>query len=480
MKIIDLKVMRGPNIWSVRRPKLIVMILDLEEMEERPTNSIDGFFDRLKQLIPSLYEHRCSEGRPGGFFHRVETGTWMGHVIEHIALEIQTVAGMNTGFGRTRETSKKGVYNVVFSYEVAKAGAHAAKAAVRIAEALIAGEAYDLSQDINELKEIWETEKFGPSTNSIVQEAIKRNIPYFRLNNDSLVQLGFGKLQKRIQATIASTTGYLAVEMASDKEGTKNLLESAEIPVPSGKIIYDEEDLKLALETMSFPIVIKPVDGNHGKGASTNILNYEEAVSALALAKTYSNAVICEKRIEGKDYRVLVINYKFIAAAMRTPAAVIGDGKSTIQELIDIVNTDSKRGESHEKLLTKIKTDDLTRSILSKSGYSVDTVLPSGLEFHLKDTANISTGGTATDVTDIVDPENKMLFERIARVMQLDICGIDIIAPNLCNSIKENGGAVLEVNAAPGFRTKCSSSTPFRTGTTSPSLSRRTTRYLLS
>lgn len=444
--------MNGPNYWSVKRHKLIVMLLDLEELEDRPTNLIDGFLERMQALMPSLYEHRCSEGVAGGFFSRVKDGTWMGHVIEHIALELQTLAGMDTGFGRTRESDKRGVYHVVFSYYEAKAGIYTAKAAVRIAEALIAGEEYDLQKDIQELREIREDERLGPSTGSIVDEAIKRKIPYIRLNRHSLVQLGYGKNQKRVQATVASTTSSIAVEIACDKEETKNLLEAAEIPVPRGRIIYDEEDMQAAIDKIGYPIVLKPVNGNHGKGATTNIRTWDDAIVALAAAKKYGRAVICEKFITGRDFRLLVINYKFVAAALRTPAAVIGDGKHTIQELIDIVNQDPRRGYGHEKVLTSIKVDDFTMDILNKKEYTLDTVLADKEELWLKPTANLSTGGTATDVTDFVHPTNVFMAERIARIIGLDICGIDIMAPDLSVPITENGGAILEVNAAPGFR----------------------------
>jgi cyanophycin synthetase len=452
MKILDIKVMNGPNYWSARRHKLVVMLLDLEEMEERPTNTIPGFLENLKKLMPTMYEHRCSEGVPGGFFTRVEEGTWMGHVIEHIALELQTLAGMETGFGRTREADRKGVYHVVFSYHEAKAGTYTAKAAVKIAEALINGEQYDLADDIQNLREIRENERLGPSTGSIVDEAVRRKIPYIRLNRHSLVQLGYGVNQQRVQATIASTTSSIAVELACDKEETKNLLEASEIPVPRGRIIYDEEDLKAAIDKIGFPIVTKPVNGNHGKGATTNIMNWEDAVIGLEAAKKYGRAVICEKFITGRDFRALVINYKFVAAALRTPAAVKGDGKSTVQQLIDEVNKDPRRGYGHEKVLTSIKVDAFTMDMLDKKGYTLDTVIAKDEELWLKPTANLSTGGTATDVTDIVHPTNVMMCERIARIIGLNICGIDIMAEDLSTPISENGGAVLEVNAAPGFR----------------------------
>lgn len=444
--------MRGPNYWSIRRHKLIQMRLDLEELEQSPTNKIEGFGERLQKLFPTMYSHRCSIGTPGGFFKRVEEGTWMGHVIEHIALELQTLAGMACGFGRTRSTGKEGIYNVVFSYMEEKAGIYTAKASVRIAEALIAGNDYDLAEDIQNLREIREEERLGPSTGCIVDEAIARGIPYIRLNRHSLVQLGYGMNQKRIRATIASTTSSIAVDIACDKEETKNLLEAAEIPVPRGRIVYSEEGLKEALERISYPIVTKPVDGNHGKGATTNITNWEDAVRGLEAAKKYSRGVIVEKFITGQDHRVLVINYKFVAAAIRKPASVIGDGKSTIQELIDKTNEDPRRGYGHEKTLTQIKVDDFTMDMLTKANHTLESVLPDGEELFLKPTANLSTGGTATDVTDMVHPDNIFMCERIARIIGLDICGIDIMAENLTEPVKDNGGAILEVNAAPGFR----------------------------
>ena len=452
MKILDIKAMNGPNYWSVNRHKLIVMLLDLEDMEQKPTNEIPGFLQRLSALMPSLYEHRCSEDVPGGFFVRVKEGTWMGHVIEHIALELQTLAGMDTGFGRTRETTDPGVYHVVFSYQEAKAGIYTAKAAVKIAQSLADGAPVDLDEDIQNLREIRENERLGPSTGSIVEEAIRRKIPYIRLNRHSLVQLGYGVNQCRVQATIASTTSSIAVEIACDKEETKNLLEASEIPVPRGRIIYDEEDLQNAIEKIGYPIVTKPVNGNHGKGATTNIRNWEDAVAGLKAAKVYARSVICEKFITGRDFRVLVINYKFVAAALRTPAAVTGDGKHTIQQLVDKVNLDPRRGYGHEKVLTAIKIDDFTMDMLAKKEYTLDTILADKEELWLKPTANLSTGGTATDVTDFVHPTNIFMCERIARIIGLNICGIDIMADDLSVPIKENGGAVLEVNAAPGFR----------------------------
>jgi len=452
MKIIEIKVLKGPNYWSIRRPKLIQMKLDLEEMEQRPTNSINGFKDRLEKLFPTMYEHRCSVGEPGGFFQRVEEGTWMGHVIEHVALELQTLAGMDTGFGRTRGSGKDGEYFVVFSYMEEDAGVYAAKAAVKIVQALVDDVIYNLEEDIQNLREIREDTRLGPSTGCLVDEAVKRGIPFIRLNKQSLVQLGYGVNQKRIRATIASTTSSIAVDIACDKEETKNLLEAAEIPVPKGVIIRTEEGLKDAVDRIKYPIVLKPIDGNHGKGATTDVNNWEQAVTALAAAQKYSRSVICERFITGFDFRVLVINYKFICAALRTPASVVGDGINTIQWLIDETNKDPRRGYGHEKVLTQIKIDDFSKKMLDDKGYTLENIPKKDELVLLKPTANLSTGGTSTDVTDEVHPVNIFLAERIAKIIGLDICGIDIMATDLRSPITENGGAVLEVNAAPGFR----------------------------
>ncbi len=452
MKIEEIKVLRGPNYWSVRRTKLIQMKLQLEDMEQRPTNTIAGFRERLQQMFPSMYEHRCSEGVPGGFFRRVDEGTWMGHVIEHIALELQTLAGMETGFGRTRGTGEEGEYYVCFSYMEEDAGVYAAKASVKIAQALIDGTQYDLEEDIMNLREIREDTRLGPSTGCIVDEAAKRGIPYIRLNKHSLVQLGYGVHQKRIRATIASTTGNIAVDIACDKEETKALLEAAEIPVPSGTVIRTEEGLKDAVEKYGYPLVIKPIDGNHGKGNTTNITTWEQALTAFESAKQYGRSVIIERFITGYDYRCLVINYKFICAALRTPAAVTGDGVHNIQYLIDETNKDPRRGYGHEKVLTQITVDGSTMKMLEEKGYTLETVPAKGEQVLLKTTANLSTGGTSTDVTDEVHPENIFMCERIAKIIGLDICGIDIMASDLRTPVSENGGAILEVNAAPGFR----------------------------
>ena len=452
MKILKVQALRGPNIWSVQRKKLIQMRLDLEEMEQFPTNKIEGFRERIETMFPTMIEHRCSEGVRGGFFSRIERGTWMGHVIEHIALEIQTLAGMETGFGRTRETKTPGIYNVVFSYTEENVGMFAAESSVNIANALIKGESYDLEADIKRMREIRERVRLGPSTGSIVEEAVIRDIPWIRLGTNSLVQLGYGINQMRFQATITCKTSSIAVDIACNKEQTKKMLSDASIPVASGGICVDEEDLEAVVKKIGYPIVLKPLDGNHGKGASINVKTWEDAVAGLAYAKKYSHRIIVEKFITGFDFRVLIIDNKLVAAAKRVPANVVGNGKDSIQQLIDTTNLDPRRGYGHENVLTEIDVDRDTTDLLEKLNYTLETVPKSGETVYLKSTANLSTGGTSVDVTDMMHPENVFLCERISRVIGLDICGVDIMAENLTQPLKENGGCILEVNAAPGFR----------------------------
>jgi cyanophycin synthetase len=344
------------------------------------------------------------------------------------------------------------VYYVVFSYEIEKAGIYAAKAAVRMVETLASDMYYNVEQDVIELSRIYYRGKLGPSTQSIVDEAEKRGIPCTRLDNQSQVMLGQGCNQRLIRATIACTTSNMAVDLAGDKESTKELLAESYIPVPEGELIEEEYELDEAIEHLGFPLVVKPVDGNHGRGISTNILTRDAAHEAFLQAKKISGEVIVEKFIRGIDYRFLVVNYKLVAVAKRVPAKVIGDDRSTIKELIDETNKDPERGEGHEKVLTKITVDELTMSILLEKNYTLETVLPIGEILYLKDTANISTGGTSRDVTDIVHPYNVFLAERVARLMNLDICGIDVIAEDINIPITKNTGAIIEVNACPGLR----------------------------
>ncbi|MCD6019194.1 MAG: cyanophycin synthetase [Bacteroidetes bacterium] len=452
MEILKIRVMRGPNVWSVYRTKLIYIKLDLGKYENFPTNKIHGFANALETLMPTLYDHHCSEGKEGGFLQRVQEGTWLGHVIEHIALELQTLAGMDCGFGRTRSTDVAGVYHIVFSYVIENAGIYAAQAACRIAEKLVAGDQYDIEEDIKELRKIYSREQYGPTSLSLIREAEKRDIPYTRMNNNSMLMLGQGNRQKLVCTSVASTTSNMAVNMASDKEKTKRLLSREYIPVPKGTVIYREKHLREAIDEIGFPLVAKPIDGNHGRGITARIQTYEQALTAFRYAQTVSEDVIIEQYIQGTDFRFLLVNFKLVAVAKRTPAMVTGDGNSTIQQLVDEVNSDPRRGEGHEKNLTKIKIDKGTEEILEERKLSLDSVLPAGEILFLKSTANISSGGTATDVTDLVHPDNVFMAERVARLMNLDICGIDVMAESIETPISENGGTILEVNAGPGFR----------------------------
>lgn len=457
MEILEIRTLRGPNYWSGYWKKLIIMRLDIEDYEEKPSDKIKDFYKRINEVMPSLYSHGCSYGEEGGFLKRVKEGTWAGHIIEHLALELQTLAGMDVGYGRTRETSERGIYNVVFAYHEEEVGRFAARASVRLFLDLAEGKKVEeikaeLEKEIQEMREIREDVRFGPSTGSIVEEAESRDIPFIRLNDQSLVQLGYGVHQKRIQATTTSKTNMISVDIAGDKAATKKLLGDMGVPVPKGYEIRDEEDLERTVERVGFPVVIKPLDGNHGKGATVGINSLDDAKTAFAKAKEYSRWVIVEKQLIGNDFRALVVNNQLIAVAERVPANVVGDGKSTIQQLIDKTNKDPRRGYGHENVLTQITIDQQTERLIKAKNYTLETVLPKDEILYLKTTANISTGGTAIDRTDEVHPENVFLFERIARIIGLDVAGIDVIATNVAEPLHEIGGGIIEVNAAPGFR----------------------------
>ena len=457
MEILEIRTLRGPNYWSGYWKKLIIMRLDIGEYEKKPTNKIKGFYERMNDVLPSLYSHGCSYGEDGGFLKRVEEGTWAGHAIEHFALELQTLAGMDTGYGRTRETGEKGIYNVVYSYLEEEVGRYAGRSAVRLWLDLAEGKDIaeikeGITKDIQEMREIRENVRFGPSTGSLVEEADHRDIPFIRLNDQSLVQLGYGVYQKRIQATTTVNTNMISVDIAGNKHATKKLLGDMGVPVPKGFRIRDIEDLEDTISDIGYPLVIKPLDGNHGKGATVGIKSLEDAKIAFEKAKEYSRYVIVEKQLIGEDFRALVVNNRLIAVAERVPAHVVGDGKSSIQRLIDKTNEDPRRGYGHENVLTQIDIDNQTLRCIKKAGYELETVLAKGEKLHLKTTANISTGGTAIDRTDEVHPENVFLFERIAKIIGLDVAGVDVIAPNVSEPLRENGGGIIEVNAAPGFR----------------------------
>src|SRR5687767_2502474 len=457
MQVLEIRTLRGPNYWSGYWKKLIIMRLDIEGYEDTPTDQLDGFYDRMAEIMPSLISHGCSYQEEGGFLRRVKEGTWAGHVIEHLALEYQTLAGMDTGYGRTRETDERGVYNVVFSYHEEEVGRFAARASVRLFLDLAEEKPLDeiraqIAEDVQQMREIREEVRFGPSTGSLVEEAETRDIPFIRLNDQSLVQLGYGVHQKRIQATTTANTNMIAVDIAANKHATKKLLGDMGVPVPKGFRIRELDELEKTVASVGYPLVIKPLDGNHGKGATVGITDLEHAQTAFEKAKEYSRWVIVEQQLQGADFRALVVNNRLIAVAERIPAHVVGDGKQTIQQLIDVTNSDSRRGYGHENVLTTIDIDGQTMRCIRAKDYELETVLPKGEILHLKTTANISTGGTAIDYTDEVHPENVFLFERIAKIIGLDVAGVDIIAPNVSEPLSENGGGIIEVNAAPGFR----------------------------
>ena len=451
--------MRGPSYWSVKHHKLIVAKVDLQEFAGKWSNALPGFAGRLMKLFPDI-----GQGQPGGVsgkqaakhpplgLEQLNDGEPLGHVVQHVALELQRQAAMPVYWGKSYPAREEGGEYVVFAYQEERAGRRAAEAAVDIVEALCKKERVNLKPIIAELHEIREEEFFGPSTYSIVAEAASRNIPYIQLKNTSIIQLGYGVNQRRIWATTTNLTSHAGVEVAGNKNRTKAMLADAGVPVPRGTTVYSEAGLRDAIEELGFPIVTKPLDGNHGKGATIRIMNWKDAAAGLVAAQAYSRAVIVEQFIEGFDFRLLVVNGKLIAAAKRTPAAVRGDGKSSIQQLINQVNADPRRGIGHEKVLTSIKADKPTLAILKTRGLTLKSVLPAGEVLYLKSTANISTGGTATDVTDQMHPYNVLLAERVAGIVGLDICGIDLMAHDIETPLNESRGAVIEVNAAPGFR----------------------------
>jgi cyanophycin synthetase len=450
IQVLERLALMGPNLYA-HRP-CIKWKIDIGEYEERPTNAIPGFVEAIETLIPSLVDHRCSEGVRGGFFSRLEAGTWLGHAMEHIALEIQALAGIDVGFGRARSGGGPGIYNVVYECEERETGIMAGEIAIDLIEALIAREPYPLRERIAALRRLYERNALGPSTRAIVDAAVKRNIPFIRLDDLNLVQLGYGANAKKIQATIASTTRYLGVDIAGDKDKTKAILGFHGIPVPRGDVTQHLDRAIRIANDIGWPVVVKPLDASQGRGIVTNIRNEDELRIAFEDARRYRNNVVIERYLTGRDFRLLVINHKFIAAAERVPAHVIGDGCSTIRELVDRANEDPRRGDGHEKVLTKITIDSATERLLELRGMAPDTVPAEGQFVALKTTANLSTGGTSIDVTDRVHPANIELAERISCLVDLDIAGIDVVASSVETPIVENGGGIVEVNAAPGFR----------------------------
>lgn len=455
LKIRKTAVYRGPNVWA--RMPAVHHVLDIGELEDRPTNRIPGFYEHLSELMPSLYDHRCSVGRPGGFLQRMREGTWMGHVYEHVALEIQNLAGGDVARGKTRSTSERGVYNVVYQYEQEDVGLAAGEMALRLLNNLVYSTPGDFTfeYELEQVIRLAERLAYGPSTGAIVQEANRRGIPVLRLDpKRSLVQLGHGKYQKRIWATVTSETANIAVDVASNKELTNRLLLEVGIPVPKSTVVRTIEEAVSAARRIGYPVVLKPLDGNHGRGVFVNLADEGEVREFFdsAFGESRNGVVVVESFIEGRDYRILVVNNHVVAVSERVPAHVVGDGKHSIADLIDMENLDPRRGVGHEKILTRITVDSQTMEVLERAGRVLGDIPEAGEFVQLKLTGNMSTGGTAIDRTDEIHPDNVEIARQAAMVVDLDIAGIDFITTDIAESVRQTTGAICEVNAGPGFR----------------------------
>jgi len=466
MKIVSTNVFVGPNVWASF--PVIRHVIDLGVLEDWPSAKIGTeFIDALVEALPGLAEHGCSYREPGGFLRRLreDEGTWLGHVLEHCALEIQGMAGTDVSFGRTRGTGEVGQYNMVYAYRQRDVGLEAGKLALRLLMHLLPKTLqdqieYDFDADFEweeELKDfVLQAQKreFGPSTGSLVKAAEERDIPWIRLNEYSLVQFGHGKFQQRIQATITSETRHIAVEISCDKEDTHNLLYDLGLPVPQQRMVYNKKAAVRAARSIGGPVVVKPLDANHGRGVSIDLTEDHQIETAFDEAREHGNgrSILVESFVTGFDHRMLVVNNELVAVAKRVPGHVIGDGKSTIEQLIEEVNSDPRRGIGHEKVLTNLELDAQAFRLMDEAGVKSDTVLSDGQVLYLRSTANLSTGGTAIDMTDSVHPDNRDMAERAIKAIGLDVGGVDFLIDDITKSYKDIGGAIVEVNAAPGFR----------------------------
>ncbi len=456
LRILETRTLRGPNYWS-RRP-VVRMLVDLGVLEQFPSNTIPAFVDALVGMLPTLEDHACSLGRRGGFITRLQEGTWVGHIAEHIALEFQNLAGTDVRHGKTRSTGTPGQYNVIFEYKEESVGLEAGRMAVALVNHLVAPDdpalAFDLVPELERLILLAERQAFGPSTQAIIDEAVSRDIPYIRLDRHSLVQLGQGVHQQRIRATMTSRTSAIGVDIASDKSLTARLLDSAGLPVPRGMAVASEEAAAAAAARIRFPCVVKPLDGNHGRGVHLDLRSDEAVRRAFhdARAQTRSREVVVESYIRGNDYRFLIIGGRLAAVAERVPASVTGDGVHTVRELVETANQDPRRGIGHEKVLTRIKLDAAAEDLVRAQGFALDDVPAVGTWVKLALTGNMSTGGTSIDRTMEAHPDNVEIAETAARIVGLDVAGIDFICPDIATPVRETGGAIVEVNAAPGFR----------------------------
>jgi cyanophycin synthetase len=461
MRVLDRRTYVGPNLYA--NFQVIRMTLDLGPLETAPSAEIPGFVDALLEKIPSLNEHGCSYGEPGGFVRRLrdDRGTWMGHVMEHVAIELQNLAGSKVTFGKTRGTGELGRYHMVYEYESDWVGEQAGDLALRLIHSLIPaklrGDAeeepdFNFQTELSYLIRGAQRRAFGPSTASLVRAAQARDIPWIRLNNQSLVQFGHGKLQKRIQATVTSETRHIAVEIASDKEQTNKILGDIGLPVPKQIETSDADGAVRAARRIGYPVVVKPLDANHGRGVSIGLTTEEQVITAFHGAAVHSSSVLVESYIQGFDHRMLVVNGELVAVSKRVPGHVVGDGRHTVAELVELVNQDPRRGIGHEKVLTRLELDDQANRLLGAGGITPDTVLEANQVFYLRSTGNLSTGGTAIDMTDVVHPDNAEMAVRAAQAVGLDVCGVDFLTPDITRSYHEVGGGICELNAAPGFR----------------------------
>ncbi len=453
LEILRTRVYRGPNVWSY--DQCVHLLVDLGELEQWPSDRIPGFVDRLMHVLPGVGDHSCSRGKRGGFLERLQEGTWLGHVAEHVALQLQAEAGHEIRRGKTRSADKPGQYNVIYGYLDERVGVEAGRLAVRLVNHLVQPDPeFDFDVALERFLLDAERYAFGPSTQALVDEAASRDIPYIRLNTGSLVQFGQGVHQRRIRATMTSETSALAVDVASDKELTGRLLAAAGLPVPGSHSCRTAEQAVRLAERIGYPVVIKPADGNHGRGVQLDLRDATAVEAGFPAAKEQARngRVIVESYYTGKDYRVLVVGGHMVAVAERVPAHVVGDGVHTVAELVDIVNSDPRRGVGHEKVLTRIRVTESAVELVSEQGFSMDAVLDDGVEVRLAATGNMSTGGISIDRTYDAHPDNVEIAEEAARVVGLDVAGIDFICPDIAETVRETGGGICEVNAAPGFR----------------------------
>ncbi len=450
LEVTRIRALRGPNYW--RLAPVIASDVRLGSLEKVTTASLDGFTDRLLTAIPTLENHRCTRGRKGGFIERMREGTHLPHVLEHLALELQSLIGNDVSFGRVVPSGDEGVWWLIVEYQEEQVGLRAMKDAVSIVRSLLAGEDFDVTQITGDLLSLYESSRLGPSTNAIVEEARRRGIPVRRLNNYSLVQLGLGRNLHRIQATLTDSTSAIGVEIAQDKDDTKRVLENIGLPVPKGDVVRTVEGAVETADEIGYPVILKPIAANHGRGISGRIDNPDQLRASWEKSSAYGSRIVVEQFAEGRDHRVLVVNGKVVAAAERVPAHVIGDGKRTVRELIETGNRDPRRGIGHTKSLTRLPMDGATDDHLALSGRSIETV-PAEDEFvSLRPTANLSTGGTSIDRTDEMHPDNVTACEMAAGVIGLDIAGIDVLTPDISIPFRENRSVIIEVNAGPGIR----------------------------